>query len=106
MGKNNLTDLYIKPFYQIHKQILTLLVMAYEIVIISQGGVESTPQPKMAPEAPRGLKICIQAPQGILRRTPERFCPKTLLKIFYGALKMGHVEEKCQFWLFWLFFTI
>ena len=60
----------------------------------------------MAPEAPRGLKICIQAPQGILRRTPERFCPKTLLKNFYGALKMGHVEEKCQFWLFWLFFTI
>ena len=49
--------------------------MAYEIIIISEGGGVIHPLSKMAQKGPRGLKICIQAPEGVLGRTPKVILP-------------------------------
>merc|ERR1711867_393049 len=54
---------------------LTLLVTAFEIVIISRGGVESTPQSKKAPKTARRAVGARRAPQpsaGARRRGAER----------------------------------
>ena len=81
-------------FWAFFSPIFTLLVMASGIqppVYNGPGGTQ---------------RIFIQVPQGILRRSPEWFCPKTLLKKLYGAPKMGHVDEKYRFCRFWQLFTI
>ena len=58
--------------------------------------MESTPLSKMAQKGPRGLTIFIQIPQGILRRTPELFWQKPLLKKNMGPQKWPMLRKSAD----------